>query len=214
MKHNINTFLTNNYFLGLFIILISAAFLNNLGVLILYIGLLVVFLTLWSGGWNWDSLLLKNNSWKKSLKHAFVLTIPVYVAVFFIYKFVETTIGSIDLSSFDTIKGQPKLLLYILLFSWFSAALGEELFFRGYLLNRLKALLKTYRLGNFLALIISSLVFAFAHIYQGLPGVANTFLIGMLLGGLLLKFKNLKLVILLHAIIDTISLTLLYFDIL
>jgi len=65
-----------------------------------------------------------------------------------------------------------------------------------------------------LALLTSSLVFSFAHLYQGIPGVFKVFLVGVILGIIFIKYKNLKLVILLHAIIDTTSLSLLYFDLL
>ena len=214
MKNYIHKFLLHRYFIGFHIVAISAAFLSYVGVLALYTGLLIVLITLWSSNWNWELVSFKTSTWRKSFKQALLLAIPVYGAVFIIHEVVETYIGSADLSSFDAIRGKPDRLILIILFSWISASLGEELFFRGYLLNRVKQLFYNSKISTLLALLISSIVFSFAHLYQGIPGVVKVFLVGVLLGIIFIKYKNLKLVILLHAIIDTISLLLLYFDVL
>ena len=213
MKNYIYKFLTNRYFIGFHIVAISIAFLLYFGIIALYAGLLIVLITLWSSNWNWELVSFKTSTWRKSFKQSLILTVPVYTATFIIHIVVEKYIGSADLSSFDAIRGNPDRLILIILFSWVSASLGEELFFRGYLLNQIKQLFHKSKIRNFLAILLSSIVFSIAHLYQGIPGVIKIFLVGALLGIIFIKYKNLKLVILLHAIIDTTSLLLLYFEI-
>ena len=53
-----------------------------------------------------------------------------------------------------------------------------------------------------LALVISSVIFAFNHLYQGAGGVAGTAIAGFLFGLLFLLTGNLLLLIILHGVID------------
>ena len=58
------------------------------------------------------------------------------------------------------------------------AAFAEELFYRGYLINRFSTLLNSYPK----AILLSSLFFGLAHTYGGEHHIFSTFMSGLLLG--------------------------------
>jgi membrane protease YdiL (CAAX protease family) len=118
---------------------------------------------------------------------------------------------SIDLSQFSFIKGSLPALLFFLIITWTEAAFIEEMFFRGYFFNRLTDFVGSERIGITISLLLSSLVFGAAHAYQGITGVVDTFLAGMVLGLLyLFSRRNLWLPILTHGIIDILGFLILY----
>jgi uncharacterized protein len=117
----------------------------------------------------------------------------------------------IDLSQFAILRGNLPVLLVFLVISWTEAAFIEEMFFRGYFLNRLADLVGRERLGIAIALIGNTLVFGAAHAYQGFTGVLDTALAGLFLGLLyFLAGRNLWLPILTHGFIDTIGFIIIY----
>jgi len=119
---------------------------------------------------------------------------------------------AIDLSLFNDLEGNLFLLFFFLAVSWTEAAFIEEMFFRGYLFNRITDLFGKERLGVSMALIGTSLLFGAAHAYQGISGVVDTALAGLLLGFLYLYAgKNLWLPILTHGVIDTVCFLIIYF---
>ena len=118
---------------------------------------------------------------------------------------------SIDLSLFSILRGNLLVLLFFLLVSWTEAAFIEEMYFRGYFFNRLTDLFGRERLGILIALLGSALVFGAAHSYQGITGVMDTAIAGLVLGLLyLLGRGNLWLPILVHGIIDTLGFLIIY----
>jgi hypothetical protein len=118
---------------------------------------------------------------------------------------------SIDLSLFSILRGNLLVLLFFLLVSWTEAAFIEEMYFRGYFFNRLTDLFGRERLGILIALLGSALVFGAAHSYQGITGVVDTAIAGLVLGLLyLLGRGNLWLPILVHGIIDTLGFLIIY----
>jgi membrane protease YdiL (CAAX protease family) len=119
---------------------------------------------------------------------------------------------AINLSLFSDLQGNLLLLIVLLAASWTEAAFIEEMFFRGYLFNRITDLVGKERAGILIALIGSSLVFGAGHAYQGITGVIDTVLAGLVLGLLYLHARrNLWLPILTHGIIDTVGFLLIFF---
>ena len=119
---------------------------------------------------------------------------------------------AIDLSLFGDLQGNLLLLIIFLAVSWTEAAFVEEMFFHGYLFNRITDLAGTQRIGILIALMATSLVFGAAHAYQGISGVVDTALAGLLLGLLYLYAGgNLWLPILTHGVIDTVGFLIIYF---
>jgi membrane protease YdiL (CAAX protease family) len=172
----------------------------------------------------WNSLRLRHMSWRDVGLRRPDKWLPTIGLAMFIgigYQVLDTLVISpilqnitgetADLSQFSFIKGSLPALLIFLIFTWTEAAFIEELFFRGYLFNRLTDLAGNGRIGIIIALVVSSLVFGAAHAYQGITGVVDTFLAGMVLGLLyLFSRRNLWLPILTHGIIDTLGFLILY----
>jgi membrane protease YdiL (CAAX protease family) len=89
-----------------------------------------------------------------------------------------------DISAFGRVQGNVKWLAVSLALTWTVFAFGEELVFRGYLMNRIAGLFSSPRAGWGIALVLGSLVFGLAHFQQGPTGIAENCLDGMLLGAL------------------------------
>jgi membrane protease YdiL (CAAX protease family) len=88
---------------------------------------------------------------------------------------------------------------------WFTglalgAGVSEELLFRGFLLYYLGTYLPSLNLTQ--RLVISSLVFGFGHLYQGLLGVVATGLVGAVFGWLYVSTGSLVLPMAVHALVD------------
>lgn len=105
-----------------------------------------------------------------------------------------------------------KYLLWLAIV-WTAAAFGEEMFFRGYLVTRLRTAFGDGRLAGLLAILLAAAFFGYGHFYyQGWRGLLMTGAIGIAFGSAFLLFrKNLYPIILLHGIIDTLAFTALYF---
>jgi len=81
-----------------------------------------------------------------------------------------------------------------------SAGVCEEVLFRGFLLRYFHAF--PFHLELMLALVVSSIVFGVAHLYQGIRGVIETAVMGFLFGMIFLLTGSLLVPIVVHAVID------------
>jgi len=116
-----------------------------------------------------------------------------------------------DLTPFLALRGNAKLFLLGLLFSWTLAAFGEETVYRGYLMNRVAGLGRNSRTAWMVSLVLVSAVFGFSHFGQGITGQIENAINGLLLGLLYLACgRNLWVPILAHGITDTVDITLLF----
>ena len=114
-----------------------------------------------------------------------------------------------DLSSLKVlIEGNTVyFLMFLLPVSWGSAAFGEELLVRGFLLNRLECAAQSPAI----AVVGQAAIFALAHTYQGVTGALMVFVVGLVFGVVFLRSgRNLWPVIVAHGIIDTIAITSIY----
>ena len=117
-----------------------------------------------------------------------------------------------DLALFRQLTGNLKLTLLFLALSWTLAAFGEEMFWRGYLINRVADLFGSARNRWAVSLIMTSALFGLAHGYQGVTGWVEESLAGLMLGLIYLGTgRNLWLPIIAHGVCDTIDMVLLYF---
>jgi membrane protease YdiL (CAAX protease family) len=180
--------------------------------------ILLLFLVAWASlrlrhlGWR-DVGLRRPDKWLPTIGLSLLVGIGYQALdVFAIAPLLQRLTGeSIDLSQFSFLRGSLPALLIFIIISWTEAAFIEEMFFRGYFLNRLASIAGNQRWGIAFALIVNALVFGAAHAYQGLTGVLDTFLAGLLLGLLyLFARRNLWLPILVHGIIDTLGVLLIY----
>jgi uncharacterized protein len=116
-----------------------------------------------------------------------------------------------DLSNFTVVHGNLKLTLLYLVLIWVLAAFGEELVYRGYLMNRFAGMFHLTQAAWVVTLVVVSVVFGCAHIGQGATGIAENIWDGLLLGALYLACgRNLAAPIIAHGLTDTLDLLLMY----
>ena len=173
-------------------------------------------LSLWLRGLSWRDVGLRRSKawWKVALMAVLAALLIAIVVNLVTAPFVQRFFsGSANNSRFANIRGNFVALLGWLAVAWTLAAFGEEMIFRGYLMNRLADLVGRTRTGWVISLFGSSLIFGLGHGYQGAAGIINTATIGLLLGTLYLVTKrNLWVNIICHGLIDSISLITLYFS--
>jgi hypothetical protein len=117
-----------------------------------------------------------------------------------------------DLSDFRALHGNVKLLLLGFLLTWTLAAFGEEMVWRGWLMNRVAGLGKRTKLAWIVSLILVNIGFGFAHAYQGVTGIIDEGFMGLLLGIIYLTADgDLFVPIIAHGVQDTIDLLLIFF---
>ncbi len=117
-----------------------------------------------------------------------------------------------NLSAFDRVQGNFGWLASSLALTWTLFAFGEELVFRGYLMNRIAGLFISPRIGWAVALVLANLVFGISHFQQGPTGIAENLFDGVILGALYLACgRRLAVPIVAHGIADTLDFLLIYF---
>lgn len=178
--------------------------------------LLLIGGVVWLRRSGWRSLgFCRPKSWRKYLLLALLLSLLIQFLLAFaldpVIRFLTDT--PIDLSPFDHLRGNLKALLTWLLIVWFLVVFIEEIIFRGFLMLELRRLLGDSQQGMFINLALTSVLFGLAHWYQGPSGILGTGFVGFLLGWIFIRNGfNLWLPILVHGFIDTIGLTLIYFN--
>lgn len=117
-----------------------------------------------------------------------------------------------DLELFRMVTGNLKVTALFIVLSWTLAAYGEELFWRGYLMNRVADVFGRSRAAWIGSLAVISIVFGLAHGYQGLTGWIEESLAGLALGVMYLRTdRNLAVPIVAHGVCDTIDMILIFF---
>ena len=116
-----------------------------------------------------------------------------------------------DLEVFRMLHGNLKLTLIFVGLAWVVAAFGEEMVYRGYLMNRVADLFKRTRWAWIISLLAVHVGFGLAHAYQGVTGVIDEGLMGILYGIIYLRSgHNLSVPIVAHGIQDSIDFILLF----
>lgn len=120
-----------------------------------------------------------------------------------------------DLSAFGALRGDlPEYLFWALPVAFGSAAFGEELVARGFLTDRIAAVLggaAPNGLVLFAAVILQGALFGACHAYQGPGGALLTGAVGVVIGLVWLwSGRNLWAAILLHGLVDFVSMTAFY----
>jgi membrane protease YdiL (CAAX protease family) len=116
-----------------------------------------------------------------------------------------------DLSNFPAVRGNLKFAVIMIALIWVLAAFGEELVYRGYLMNRVANLGRGTRIAWIASLILISGLFGFSHYEQGLTGIVEEGSDGLILGLMYLACRrNLAVPIVAHGVCDTIDIVLLF----
>jgi hypothetical protein len=112
-----------------------------------------------------------------------------------------------DLSQFDDLQGNLAMLLALLAVSWTLAAVGEEVAYRGYVFTRMVDVLGSSTTARWVAIGLSSALFAAAHTEQGAVGVALTFFDALFFSVLRDRYASLWAPVLAHGFNNTLGLT-------
>lgn len=117
--------------------------------------------------------------------------------------------GDADVSALGAIQGNPIAYLRLLLIAFLVGGVAEELVFRGFIIGWGSRLFGERAVVP-LAL-ASSALFGFSHLYQGLAGVIQTGLVGLLLAALYVGAgRKLLPASFAHMTVDAIGVTELY----
>ncbi len=102
-------------------------------------------------------------------------------------------------------------LVWMVLVVWGSAAVGEELFARGFVMDRLTNLFGGSRIAIAAAVLAQALMFGLLHAIQGPTGVLITAFVGVILAiTYYASGRNLWAPIIAHGLMDTYGLTLIF----
>lgn len=177
----------------------------------------------------WIGLKLRGENWKdfgltfksislRSAIHILLLSLLVFVlavAGFILGSIIMANITGIpegsNMSSYDYLKDNIGMLLITLAGVYIVSSFGEEVIYRGFLINRISQIGTDSKKATIIAVILSSIIFGLIHYEWGPMGMVQTGFMGLALGICYIKLKRrLLILILAHAYMDTILMVQLY----
>lgn len=154
-----------------------------------------------SSSWRELGLRLPNH-WPKAILY-FVLCV---VTIGLVFNFIIQPLfphGANEINSGDAISFN-KMMFQLIFIGIGTAAIGEEMLLRGFLLNRLNDYFGRNSVGTIAAVFIQALVFAVLH--SGVQGMISAGVIGLIIGTFyVLANRNLLVVMAAHAVPDVLS---------
>ena len=115
------------------------------------------------------------------------------------------------MSAYGPLEGNLELVTDLWWKAMISAAIAEEIFYRGYTFFVLERMFGNGKMQRILIVLATAVYFGMSHSFQGIIGVLGITLTAIVLGGAYyLSRKNLYAIILAHALIDTWALFSLY----
>ncbi|MEM9361151.1 MAG: CPBP family intramembrane glutamic endopeptidase [Bacteroidota bacterium] len=146
---------------------------------------------------------------------------PVVAAIMFaVYIFLlipgitYLTGQPIDFSEFEVYEGNLPAILGLFVYIWVSAAFGEEILFRGYLMRQFIKFFGDGKVAIILNIVLLGALFGWIHAYQGITGQIITGIIGATTATIFYFRKyDLWFCIAIHGFFDTIALVFMYYGI-
>jgi len=156
-----------------------------------------------------------------SLRAAALWTVALFLAAMLLAPPVATLISNAlhfpapQMDKFANLPGNLVLYLVLLIpVSWGTAAFGEELIFRGFLLQRLTDALGSSRGAAIGAALGQAVLFGLGHGYLGPRGMVSAGALGLVAGLCYqLNGRNLWPLFIAHGLVDSLSMTMLYLGI-
>ena len=154
----------------------------------------------------------RNRSWRATLGIGIAAGLALELFQLYVTQplLVRLTGKQPDLSDFASLTGNVKLTLILLMLAWTLAAFGEEIVWRGYLMNRVAGLGRRSRLAWICSLLAVNIAFGFSHSDQGLTGQIEESIAGIALGAIYLGTGSLAVPIVAHGVADTLDFVLIY----
>ncbi|WP_299891972.1 type II CAAX endopeptidase family protein [uncultured Lacinutrix sp.] len=153
-----------------------------------------------------------------NLKNLLIIAPVLGIVIFLFYSYVMMpcviylTGQPIDFSVFEHYKGNLPATLNLLVLIWASAAFGEEIVFRGYLMRQFTKFFGSNKISLVINILLFGFIFGWIHAYQGISGQILSGITGMLLAVIFHIRKNdLWFNIAVHGFIDTVALVYIYY---
>ena len=189
-----------------------------------YIGLLPVSKTPYLFLLGWISIRLRGLRWKDvglTVNQPFLKLLAIGLAVGIAMEALELFATQPlltkllhqgpDLHQLQRLVGNGRLLILGIVLAWILAAFGEEMVYRGYLLNRCADLFGKSPTAWVTSAILVTLLFGLAHFPQGPTGIIENVIDGAILAGVYFATgRNLIAPIIAHGIQDTVDVLLIY----
>lgn len=176
----------------------------------------LVWISLRLRGLKWSSIgFFNQTSWAKTILIAIGIAFGMQLLSTFVTEPLMTRLtgNPTDLSDFESIKGNLPVFAIYLALVWTLAAFGEEISYRGFILNRMVELGNESNTAWILSIFAHAVLFAIGHFYQGLTGMVDTGMTALILGTVYwVSKKNLWICIFAHGFSNTIALIIIYFD--
>ncbi len=119
---------------------------------------------------------------------------------------------ALDHSDFDGYQGNLPATLTLLGFIWISAAFGEEIVFRGYLMRQFVKFFGESHISILINIVLFGILFGWVHAYQGITGQLVTGVLGVLFSLMFyLRKYDLWFNVAVHGFFDTIALVFVYY---
>lgn len=135
---------------------------------------------------------------------AIVSFVIIVLVGYLIVPLLEAVFGETDYSAYGALVGNEKAAFQLWGTAMISAAVGEEIVFRGFLLGTLERVIGKEIWHKFFIVIFGALLFGLVHYQQGISGIISIIVVGLIFGAAFFASKkNLWSLILAHAIVDT-----------
>ena len=192
---------------------------------LVWVANVLMILYVWAGlrlrGQGWNHIGLTKHPFSRSqLLRTFLLSLLVFViaiAAFLIGAIIMANITGMpkqaDTSEYAFLQGNLPMLLLILVGVFFVSSFGEEVVYRGFLINRIEELGTASKTWTMIAVIISAVVFGLAHYSWGITGIVQTTFMGLALALMYLRLnRRLWINVIAHAYMDAILMIQMYFS--
>ena len=157
--------------------------------------------------WNWK-IYLKIVLWSFLL---FVIALLSFILGSVIMSILTGTTAQPDVDNYLYLRENPWIFLVSLLGVYLVSSFGEEVVYRGFLIQRISWLLEGIKFGKTCSVLISAVIFGLAHYTWGITGMVQTGFMGLVLGTFHIRFTNsLIILILAHVYMDTLLLASIY----
>jgi len=161
------------------------------------------------GAWRWASLGFKRpGSWG----HLILIALAAAAVRWILGSFLIEPVASHFWppikapSEAGEIRGHLASVLTYLPIVWVFAGFGEEIGYRGYLLNKLTEVFGRTRSADVIAILASAALFGYGHYYKGPAGMLDSGVAGVILGtAYLVSGRNLWACVLTHGFVDTFA---------
>ncbi len=128
--------------------------------------------------------------WKRYLWHLLLVAVA-FMVVQALFRWIAIVLWDSAPEQTDIVKAldSPKLQTFFLLIMplW---AVGEEIYFRAYLIQRFEQLASGWRYATWLAVVLASMIFAYSHIHFGVGRLPNYFISSLLFSAIYLYTKR------------------------